>query len=398
MEKIKEQFSKITKDVREKNNLSQEDMASKLYLSGKQTIYYYEKGKRIMKLPEFIEFIKIFDEKVIIDKDGIKLLENVDELNKNKDKEIGKMDNKNFKFIEQKGDIKFYEDTNTQREYQQLPITGLIPVIDGEMRYQIIKTYGDISIRYNLNGCYGYSIWSGEKCLEDNFWVLDAVDNAVEELFLNVQKEKTIKIMVENVENKLEYENLSLDCLDFSSSCDMIESLDDVFKDGGEFRCESFTDITIPYSLNFGEIESDAFDKAKWECIDKAFEILADKSLKTVICKESSYQEDYIKFDYVQNNQKCGNENSHKVILLKNGKKLVFREFYFGLNQPSLDIVMESIKDDYILYTSSPTLRAYIANRGNIGDMKNDYKSLKLDVESMIDFFGKEYLNNLILE
>ena len=74
MENIKEQFSEIVRTVRKKNKLNQEDMASKLYLSGKQTIYYYEKGERIMKLPDFVEFAQKFNETVVINKDGISLV------------------------------------------------------------------------------------------------------------------------------------------------------------------------------------------------------------------------------------------------------------------------------------------------------------------------------------
>ena len=59
---------------------------------------------------------------------------------------------------------------------------------------------------------------------------------------------------------------------------------------------------------------------------------------------------------------------------------------------------MDSIKDDYRLLKSSPSLSAYIENRGMVEDISLDYDMLRIDVRSMVEFFGKEYLENLISE
>ena len=48
--------------------MSQEELATQLHLGGKQIIYFYEKGQRIMKLPEFVQFIQEFNETVIVEK------------------------------------------------------------------------------------------------------------------------------------------------------------------------------------------------------------------------------------------------------------------------------------------------------------------------------------------
>lgn len=53
--------------------------------------------------------------------------------------------------------------------------------------------------------------------------------------------------------------------------------LDDLFDDGGETRVEKFTDLPDEYALQFGELESPEFDKAKWEVLDLAFDILEKK-------------------------------------------------------------------------------------------------------------------------
>ena len=100
-----------------------------------------------------------------------------------------------------------------------------------------------------------------------------------------------------------------------------------------------------------------------------------------------------MEFDFSQRD-----DESCKVILRKNGKKLIFREFWFGNYKPDLDIVMDSIKDDYRLLKSSPSLSAYIENRGMVEDISLDYDMLRIDVRSMVEFFGKEYLENLISE
>lgn len=50
--------------------------------------------------------------------------------------------------------------------------------------------------------------------------------------------------------------------------------LDDAFNDGGEVRCEKFVDLALSYSTTFGEIESDAEERARWGCIEMAFDLL----------------------------------------------------------------------------------------------------------------------------
>ena len=239
----------------------------------------------------------MFDETVVIDKNGINLLEDSNKTNIVDKKEREIMNNENFKFIEQKGDVRFYEDIDTGMQYQYVSIIGLTPIVDGEIKYETIKTFGDISIRYNLNGCYGYSIWSGNRCLEDNYWNIEQAEDVVTEMFFGIQEERS------------------------------------------------------------------------------------------VVCKPSLYDKDTIRFDYKVNNLDYENSTSYNVKLSSNNKELIFKNFYFGLSNPSLEIVIEAVRDDYTLYKASPTLRDFKANRGEIEDIEDDYKSLKLDVKSMIEFF-----------
>lgn len=123
----------------------------------------------------------------------------------------------------------------------------------------------------------------------------------------------------------------------------------------------------------------------------KYLEYLKKKNKQTVVYKYSDYSLNGIKFDYSQNTN-----DSYCVTLSKNNKKLIFREFYFGCDNPDIDTVMETIKDDYLLFKSSPTLSKYKLNRGDVENIELDYEILTLDVKSMIQFFGKEYLNSII--
>ena len=396
MNNIKEQFGEIIKTIRVKNKLSQEKLANELYLSsGKQIISYYEKGERIMKLPEFVEFTKKFNETVVISKDGIYLSDKTS--NKNTEKEYKHMikERRNLVLIEKKGDIEFYEEVNSKKQFQKIPEMALLPVVDtldtGVHEYQLIESFQGISIKYDLAGVYGYSIWSGDRCLEDRFWYLEQVRESVKEMFFEGQKKKAISVMVSNIENKFEEEELELKECDFSSVSAFLNSLDDVLLDGGIFRCEGFIDIAIPYALNFGRIESEKFEEAQWECIEEAYRELKIESVKSVTCKPSRYYKDELEFEFYEKE-----DGSYKVILYRDGKKLIFREFYFGTSSPNLNTVLNAVKDDYQLLKSSPSLSAYIENRGMVEDISLDYDILRLDVKAMVDFFGKEFLESII--
>lgn len=54
--------------------------------------------------------------------------------------------------------------------------------------------------------------------------------------------------------------------------------LDDLFEDGGEVRCEYFTDLAMPYAIkNGGPIESTEFDEIRWPIIERAIEIVGER-------------------------------------------------------------------------------------------------------------------------
>lgn len=51
-----------------------------------------------------------------------------------------------------------------------------------------------------------------------------------------------------------------------------INSLDDLFNDGGEVRCEQFGDLAFEYALQFGEFDSIEFHNARWDAMKLAMD------------------------------------------------------------------------------------------------------------------------------
>ena len=395
MDNLNEQFGKITRTVREKNQLSQKKLADMLYVC-EQSIYSYERGTRMMNIPGFVDFIQMFDEEVVINKNGLSLVNSnsIEEYVKEKENKNMLEQSKSLELIEEKGDISFYEDKRTKKQYQKVPCMGLVPVVDGDMQYQIVESFSNISIRYNLNGVHGYSIWGNEICYEDNFWSVEQTREVVEEMFFEVQKERVVTIMKANLDIKLDNDGVDYKELDCRNTSYFLESLDDAFLDGGIFRCEYFTDIAIPYALNYGEIESYKFNEAIHRCVEEVMDYVRLESKKSILCRMSLYIGDEINFRYKKNED----DNSFYVALDKNNQQLIFKEFYFGCNAPNIDTVLEAVKDDYLLFKTSPTINDYISNRGDADDIETEYESLKADMQSVIKFFGRDYLENLIEE
>ena len=85
-----------------------------------------------------------------------------------------------LKLVEIKGDIKFYEDPKGKL-YQQIADNNIYRVVDGKIKHKKIKSCGDYSIVYNLNGVYGFSIKDNKTgfILEDRFWSLKEVNAAL---------------------------------------------------------------------------------------------------------------------------------------------------------------------------------------------------------------------------
>lgn len=88
---------------------------------------------------------------------------------------------------------------------------------------------------------------------------------------------EVVKNMINSLESECDKKDLLLSELNFDSASSMLSSMDDILLDGGEFRCERFTDLTHEFAFNFGEMESEEFEEAKWKCIELAYDVLKKK-------------------------------------------------------------------------------------------------------------------------
>jgi rubredoxin len=106
-----------------------------------------------------------------------------------------------------------------------------------------------------------------------------------------VTKENTVASMVASLKAVLESYEKSLADLKGITVQNFQTMFDDLFKDGGEARCEQFTDLAWPYSLQFGELESKGFETAQWECIKEAVEqVIEEVEAETTILVRDDYE------------------------------------------------------------------------------------------------------------
>lgn len=80
---------------------------------------------------------------------------------------------KDLTHIETKGDVTFWKDAKG-KQYQKIGEGDPFRVKDGEITHKKIESCEEYNIRYNNNGVYGFGVFMGSKCLEDNMWTLDA--------------------------------------------------------------------------------------------------------------------------------------------------------------------------------------------------------------------------------
>lgn len=89
------------------------------------------------------------------------------------------------------------------------------------------------------------------------------------------------------------------------------------------------------------------------------------------------------------------NPDIYWVYLKREGKELEIRDFSFGVSEPELEIVLESISEDYKLFLASPTLESFIENLGDYENIKESYDSLKQYIKDCLDFFTEKELQSL---
>lgn len=91
---------------------------------------------------------------------------------------------------------------------------------------------------------------------------------------MDISLKETVIEMVESLEQAADDFDVSLKGINRNN---FNEELDGRFEDGGEVRCERFTDVAIDYGCQYGELESDPFREAQFEAIDGAFDIIEKK-------------------------------------------------------------------------------------------------------------------------
>lgn len=92
---------------------------------------------------------------------------------------------------------------------------------------------------------------------------------------LYITKTQSVNDMVNGLNAYAEKLNVSL----VNRIPEDVNKLDDVFNDGGEGRCEHFTDLSLAYALQFGtELEDysakNGVQAHSWKCINSAMKRL----------------------------------------------------------------------------------------------------------------------------
>ncbi len=85
-----------------------------------------------------------------------------------------------------------------------------------------------------------------------------------------IKLSETVSEMIESLKEAAEDCAVNLeDIRKLFSDC-RINDLDELFKDGGEVRCEQFGDLAIDYALQYGDIETPPFNEAHWCALGRA--------------------------------------------------------------------------------------------------------------------------------
>ena len=146
---------------------------------------------------------------------------------------------------------------------------------------------------------------------------------------------ETVKSMVNSLESEFKKRNILLSDLDFDSASDMLNSIDDLLLDGGEFRCERFADLTHNFAFNFGEMESEEFEDVKWKCIELAYNVLKKK-----------HEEEYIKDSFTNEEMLIVVDENY---VLEGKVKIELGEIIDGDLESFLDLLDEKLTDGLML-------------------------------------------------
>lgn len=86
--------------------------------------------------------------------------------------------------IETKGDVSFFKN-DKGKLYQKLGAQDIYPVANGKITFRYISTVRGIDIKYQNNGCNGFTLFKGKTILEDNIWEYAKAERIAKELTIN---------------------------------------------------------------------------------------------------------------------------------------------------------------------------------------------------------------------
>lgn len=109
---------------------------------------------------------------------------------------------------EKKGDITFYKNEQGKL-FQQIQDGEIFPVKDGKMGYKLLQSMGKYSLRYNLNGVYGFSIFKGSTPLEDRFWTIQDAISCLKR-FSDMDKNKSLSDKIQYASVRAVESNVSI--------------------------------------------------------------------------------------------------------------------------------------------------------------------------------------------
>lgn len=90
---------------------------------------------------------------------------------------------------------------------------------------------------------------------------------------MEITLEETVDEMVKSLKYEADNYGIKEESIRKLFANQEINSLDDLFGDGGEVRCESFVDLALDYAVQFGEFDGTEFHEALWDAISKAMEV-----------------------------------------------------------------------------------------------------------------------------
>lgn len=187
---------------------------------------------------------------------------------------------------------------------------------------------------------------------------------------------KVVRNMVSSLETEFNKKKIILSSLNFNSESEMLNSMDELLLDGGEFRCERFTNLTHEFAFNFGDIESEEFEDAKWKCIELAYSVLKKK-----------YEKDYLETSFT-------NEEILVVVeddcILEGKVKVDLSDIIDGDLDDFLDLLDEKLTDalmlqeiNYEMIKCIPDESAIIFNVS--GDISDRLEELEEECFKFID-------------